>query len=621
MDEVDKIILLTLRQLGTDVEEDVASLADLPTKAFVEGAARCINTINGNDEMPLSLPGSMAARFRVGTTLATACQDLGYGSNIGYNTFLYSNEDDCRQLLMWLIERLPKETTSTTGAETLGQEAMLQRAITAEIDKQLSCPWIPPAFHRDGLCWSNNRTAWHLISRRGVRSFRSTTLFTSEMDAANTARAAYETTNQQTIPQQRSVATSSLASILARNSRLLASERAREEELTAAGRDPALPNEDFVRQKRTTTRRTISAKVKAALFNDAKQEVDMAKFLAKFSGIELGKMSMFRAKHKLQFAKEDEAAVAATKTVTDEELKQQREDELSALQGEVEDLESSLQAMRDNLASLQSTAEALAEQTARMQEENEALTKEQKVRKRVLDLLPNAEENMQLLKDKIDEVAAKLAALAERWEEHRVALIKEYRDLKVAAANKNSEARKQAESIQELRSQAKQIIADAKQKEQLFQQLVQDYERMNKDILRSSYTSRILEIVKSIDKQKREIQKILVETRGLQKDLGLLEGKIERTFTVAEEEIFKESKANPAARLAYKHLANLHAECGRLIDVVKSTGTVAREIRDLEDQIEVEQRKDTQKNLDRISADLKALKTENKQLAEQLRKK
>lgn len=78
---------------------------------------------------------------------------------------------------------------------------------------------------------------------------------------------------------------------------------------------------------------------------------------------------------------------------------------------------------------------------------------------------------------------------------------------------------------------------------------------------------------------------ILVETRGLQKDLGMLGGKIERTFTVAEEEIFKESKTNPAARLAYKHLANLHAQCGDLIEVVRKTGAVAREIRDLEDQV------------------------------------
>lgn len=46
----------------------------LTAESFVEGCARCINAINSNEEMPLKLPTGMSARFRVGTTLAKACQ-------------------------------------------------------------------------------------------------------------------------------------------------------------------------------------------------------------------------------------------------------------------------------------------------------------------------------------------------------------------------------------------------------------------------------------------------------------------------------------------------------------------------------------------------------------------
>ena len=66
MEEVDKIIVLTLRQIGTELPESVTSLkgvshvlkfgidifTDLQTESFVEGCARCINTINGNEEVP-----------------------------------------------------------------------------------------------------------------------------------------------------------------------------------------------------------------------------------------------------------------------------------------------------------------------------------------------------------------------------------------------------------------------------------------------------------------------------------------------------------------------------------------------------------------------------------------
>lgn len=54
-------------------------------------------------QLPTKLPAGMSARFRVGTALATACQEAGYGSDIGYNTFLYSNETETRSLLMWCV--------------------------------------------------------------------------------------------------------------------------------------------------------------------------------------------------------------------------------------------------------------------------------------------------------------------------------------------------------------------------------------------------------------------------------------------------------------------------------------------------------------------------------------
>ena len=45
----------------------------------------------------------MSARFRVGTDLANAVVELGWKSQIGYNSFLYNNEQESRQLLMWFV--------------------------------------------------------------------------------------------------------------------------------------------------------------------------------------------------------------------------------------------------------------------------------------------------------------------------------------------------------------------------------------------------------------------------------------------------------------------------------------------------------------------------------------
>ncbi|GCB83268.1 hypothetical protein scyTo_0024059, partial [Scyliorhinus torazame] len=57
----------------------------------------------------------MSARFRIGMSLAQACQDLGYQGDIGYQTFLYSNEPEIRRLLMFLVEKLPRDSVDSVN--------------------------------------------------------------------------------------------------------------------------------------------------------------------------------------------------------------------------------------------------------------------------------------------------------------------------------------------------------------------------------------------------------------------------------------------------------------------------------------------------------------------------
>lgn len=62
-----------------------------------------------------------------------------------------------------------------------------------------------------------------------------------------------------------------------------------------------------------------------------------------------------------------------------------------------------------------------------------------------------------------------------------------------------------------------------------------------KETPRHTYTRRILEIVASIHKQKKDIQKILEDTRETQKITNQLRQRIDRTFAIADEVIFKVS--------------------------------------------------------------------------------
>lgn len=80
---------------------------------------------------------------------------------------------------------------------------------------------------------------------------------------------------------------------------------------------------------------------------------------------------------------------------------------------------------------------------------------------------------------------------------------------------------------------------------------------MGKDVSRVSYTRRIMEIVGNIQRQKEDIGKILMDMRIVQKEINSLTGRLERVFTVTDEQVYKDARKDEARRTAYKLLASL----------------------------------------------------------------
>jgi len=75
---------------------------------------------------------------------------------------------------------------------------------------------------------------------------------------------------------------------------------------------------------------------------------------------------------------------------------------------------------------------------------------------------------------------------------------------------------------------------------------------MKRDVSRQSYTKRILEIVSSIHKQQEEIERVIGDTRAVQKQMNKMKGRIDRTFTAIDEAMFKvttEASVQTTARL------------------------------------------------------------------------
>jgi hypothetical protein len=222
------------------------------------------------------------------------------------------------------------------------------------------------------------------------------------------------------------------ASALQSNQERVAAEHEWEHEWATRGVSSGLSKDEYLAKKRAKIRQTMKDKLKGAIIRseaEHKKEDDMLQFLDGFASEDMGKASMFRNKEKLQFAKEELAD--APRPATEEELKQQRDAELSGLEGELNNLNEELESLSNSVRKYASGVEQLLAQTEKLVKDNGEREETYKVRKQVLDLLPNADENIAKLQAVVDNTAKKLMAAADKWEAKRVELIDEFRKLKV----------------------------------------------------------------------------------------------------------------------------------------------------------------------------------------------
>ena len=92
---------------------DYKKLSDFDANFVLEIVASLLNVIQA-PEVPFKSvkpPISMSARYKMGSSLAEHCKNLGFvGQDIGYQTFIYCQEHELRSVLMFLIDKLPKDS-------------------------------------------------------------------------------------------------------------------------------------------------------------------------------------------------------------------------------------------------------------------------------------------------------------------------------------------------------------------------------------------------------------------------------------------------------------------------------------------------------------------------------
>lgn len=631
MEEVDKILIHALKQVGTEVSEEVGSVKQFTSELIVEAVVRCIRVINPGlgSGLPTSLPPGMSARFRVGMSLAQACQDIGYKGEIGYQTFLYSNEPEIRSLLMFLVEKLPRESAETSDQPT-GKSVVLQRSIAAAIKAQLSVPWLPPNCRLPLNCETQSPGELHRFHVQPL-SLAHCTKGPGKKQLKEVKD--YQRDVLPPVTAQPSHHASVAASILEQHTAELSAAQEWDNEWNSQGLLSRLTPQEYRSRKLARLRKRIEEQLRSAAlpspesaFGGPCSSSDLSELLQAFRGSApsdhiLTKGTHFTHTQKFTFTQEAAPVTSPLPTgpQSETEIQLRQQEELTSLQQQFQQLCSDVDQLAADLKHMSVTNTQVLDELKQRELGNSEKDDKMQVKKKTVDLLPDADENLLKLQALVEASANRVVNLASQWEKHRAPLIDEHRRLKEICSNQDMESSRKLTEIKSLHDKIRVSTEEAKKKEEIYKQLVTELENLPQDASRSAYTQRILEIVGNIKKQKEEITKILSDTKELQKEINNLTGKLDRTFAVTDELVFKDAKKDESVRKSYKYLAALHENCNQLIQTIEDTGTILREIRDLEEQIEAENNNKTVANLERILDDYKAIRQENSALAAKVR--
>ncbi|XP_040163809.1 coiled-coil domain-containing protein 22 homolog [Anopheles arabiensis] len=532
MDDIDNIILHSLRQIDCDLDEDIQGLEQFTPAVLVRTVSKCLLLIDPSLDLPQTLPPGMAQRFTVTARLAEACTAVGYRRDIGYQTFLYSNVAEVRRVFMFLIEQLPKDSTDAADPEApLDRVTDLENRILDSMRQQLrgrKDPATPLDLRNATLGWAGSR------SRANI---------------------------------------------------------------------------PFVTQSDVTAEIKQYWLRRSGFWEEEKDEVDRrAPDVAASTDEAILKLQAYYAQNKAQCPLAEELEEAAE---TPDRLGQ-----LDALEQEIAAIETAISESRREQRELHAKRRTVAESAQAVESVAEKLKEEKKIKERTHILLENPEVNVAKLESIIAAAGEKMKKLQSQWEAHRAPLVATLEEHQAKNSDQVSKSQKVLDQIESARHKSEEVIVDLQTKSALHARLVQEYERMGRTVSRTAYTSRILEIIGNIRKQKTDIDKILHDTRSLQKEINSITGQLDRQFTVTDDLIFRNAKRDEYCKRAYILLVALHTECSELTALVQETGTVKREVRELEDQIENEKDRNVVTNLAQIGQDLEEMQRESRRLEE-----
>lgn len=565
MEDIDNIIIDSLKHLNCPIEDDVRSLKQFDNDMVIKALMSCIDIITPGTGLPHSMPPSMSQRLKIATNIADHIKEIGFRGDIGYQMILYCNEVEIRRLLMFLIERLPREPDKTSQSDDSSQTTSLVKAIRLQLSQSLKTLWVPSE-----------------ILRNGIRHTHGTTI-----------RASFGHCNPL---------------------------RCKDIHIPNSQQE----NSDGLKQycvhhlsdvtKQCPYKFLIPSLLFNSFNNDMLEDSQVAEIVCKTEV----------SSKPWEETVTDNASVIHQQSEIKQLISEENDKNVAeSVPNIIEDLSINIENIKENIVSLKNDLKTLESRHTKIIETKLAKEKELEISLQNLNIkskshaLLSNKENINKLKTVVDSGTQKLVELTNQWHQVQDPLLKQYKNLMVTLNVNESEAQELQERLQNAKQKCRKANEELKEKDQLLAQLSDQYSKLTKQTNRSAYTRRILEIISNIKKQSNDIDKILIDTRGVQKEINTLNGQLERSFALSDEVIFRDAKQEDTARKAYKLLATMHTEYGEVVRASTDLGSIIRESRNLQEQVDTEEAREIGARLERVMADLNQVRSETLTLMNQ----
>jgi len=565
---------------------------------------------------------SMSNIFRLSEEVVARLKQLGYRNKLTFRDLMHPGEQVMRDLFRWLNERMATYEASTTtstaqrtasgGTDETGAE-QLRRSIRGAVQKWRN-EWVMP---RGEFAQQLN----HEHSPYGVPA-------STECAASPTI---LRFSNVQHVRSLLNACThDAVLSTMAHN-RADIQAQSRDEEEWENETGGLVSRHEFIEQKQERIRGAVKDILVRDIERDAQRSVkSLDELLQQQQASTSNTLSALRDKFKSSFENKkffelDEEWIGAgsSKPIqeTEEQILERRQKDETEAQEALDKLINMMKKLQDQSESLAQSETQLLASTQEQKTQKKKLQEQYKITAQTFNLFKDKDNSLPEMQKISSQSAQKLIDLAQEWETHRVPLLDRYNQLQQELHDRKQSYKNTVDALKQSRNNIRSSIQEVKEKEQATQTLKQNYESLPKNLTRQEFVTRIFDIVKNIESQRKEIAKILAESRELRRAIEKISEQLSGTFREAEKNIFEVAQRDPVIADVYENLLQLRGLFESIVKTVNDKGQFTTTMRDLDLQIDVISKRNNENNLEQASADLEMIKKENLTLIREVKKR